>query len=845
MSNQNQPAGDDALRFETNAHGDRYIARLNHDDFHHTHAAESYRQRFGEALWQPGTLYVVMGCDSGLLPRYIAEHGLPEGSRYLFIELDELIPHLPPLDHPWGGRLEIAPFSRWQEALGAMEMSKYAYAGRVMTLRAASAQPNRFEGYAPLTATLEQELRQMLWSAQAQFDMSVHIKTQLANLAENCFPAACLRGSFEGRTACLVGAGPSLDELLPWILEHRDEMAVVCVSRVAGMLAERGVVPDLVVTADPQNLSFTVYKKMLELGERTVLVHSNSASPRLVAQWWGPSLYLNSEYPWQRDEKNDNLSAHPPTVTNTALQIMIEMGFSRIVMAGVDLCYSQQGHSHAEGSIERDNGPLTVHVELTVPTNDGRQAETNRGYYAALEAFAKQAAEARERGCRIINPAPGAARIDGVEHMPAQRIEIAAPLERPAFERIAERLPADGPEVRRELYRQKIATIDHTLHKLRKMNTLAGRALRLNERLPSSDGQSLDPKRKRQLDRIERHLGRAYPALDKMIKIFNGRGFARMFDGKGDHERTIDDVIAQGRCYYEAYQEGIDRFITHLSRCRFRVESRLGEESDDPDFDTLLEHWVNYGEPGRARVWRKRHPDHYARLDEATRARFDRLMEQFRKESEEDDAQYKAFNRGEEAFALIMSQVVDRAIEQFQQRRRDGLQRLRDGLRLRQEPQAREIATLIEGFLCELDNRLDEAMERYGALDGDALWLTRQFGLERTLELQMNREDLEGALATLAALSEKIDSYATFRAQLLELTGRINEAGDLYAELIKQHPDDMELAGEYGQFLVRHRAYEGAEAILGHMKSRNPDHPQTSALALALAQHMDAAGQRG
>lgn len=823
--------------YSTNEFGDDYFTEINGNDFNSSSAASVYQTRFGEDLWKPNTLYVILGTDSGLLTKYVTDHDLPEGSRYLFIELNEIYPLIPsPLHAQLGNKIGVCPFSRWREVLQEMGLGKYTYSGHVTLLRSSAAQQGHYPGYLELTQTVETELRQAIWQLSAQFDLRVHAKTQLANLAENRVPAKILRNLFTGRTAVLVGAGPSLDDLIPWIASKRDEITLICVSRVAGRLKQAQLTPDIIVTADPQKLSYTVSKAMLDFGDQTLLANANSASPHLVAQWCGPSVYMNTEYPWQDPEQYDNISVVSPTVTNSALNLAMEMGFRDIILAGVDLCYSQEGHSHARGSIEREHGPLSVHVDLSVETNSGLQAETNRGYFEAIKAFALQASHAQKRGIRIINPAPSAARIDHIQHIPINDLRISQPLSQSAWSVIAAQLPEEDSTIKTVLYKKKMVELEKARYHLEKMKNLATEALGYNDKLVNEDGATLSPKYKKKIDNNERHLRRDFPELDRLIKYFNGREFGKLFSGKAEHENTIEDVIRQGRQYYRVYIDSIEQLLQQFSIATLILENRLDEERDPPPFEKLFERWKKLDTPGRAGVWISHHRKQYESLPEVIKQKIQTLIETQRRSAEEDDRRYREFGQSDKAIQLLMGQVMDKAIEHLEHNDQAGLARLMEGLKQRNEPIAGELLKLVQGFLFELKNEPANARQCYDALDADTLWTSKQFGLERTLNIHIQDENIPQAIATLKQLAQQVDSYTPLLAQLLEINGDISEAGDYYSEYIKRQPEDIEMAAEYGQFLLRHHAHEGAEAILGHMKNIAPHDARTLALEQALCE---------
>jgi len=134
---------------------------------------------------------------------------------------------------------------------------------------------------------------------------------------------------------------------------------------------------------------------------------------------------------------------------------------------------------------------------------------------------------------------------------------------------------------------------------------------------------------------------------------------------------------------------------------------------------------------------------------------------------------------------MLMGQVLDKAIEHLDHNDQAGLARLREGLKQRREPIAGELLKLVQGFIFELQNEPARARECYDSLDAATLWTSKQFGLERTLNIHIQDENIPGAIATLKQLAQQVDSYTPLLAQLLEINGDINEAGDHYSDLDK------------------------------------------------------------
>ena len=76
--------------FQTNQFGDHYLYLINGDLFDAEGSQSIFSYNYGH-LFNTDSLYIFAGTDSGLLPKWIKSISIPEGSRYLFVELPEVI----------------------------------------------------------------------------------------------------------------------------------------------------------------------------------------------------------------------------------------------------------------------------------------------------------------------------------------------------------------------------------------------------------------------------------------------------------------------------------------------------------------------------------------------------------------------------------------------------------------------------------------------------------------------------------------------------------------------------------------------------------------------------------
>jgi len=69
---------------QVNEFGERYFSNLNFNSFYKVSANDLYDRYFHDLL-EKNSLYVIVGTDSGLFPKYIKQKGVPDGSRYIFL----------------------------------------------------------------------------------------------------------------------------------------------------------------------------------------------------------------------------------------------------------------------------------------------------------------------------------------------------------------------------------------------------------------------------------------------------------------------------------------------------------------------------------------------------------------------------------------------------------------------------------------------------------------------------------------------------------------------------------------------------------------------------------------
>lgn len=828
------------LNFVRNAFGDEYLYEVNRNAFDREGSNAIYNRMFDPGLRQQDALYLVVGTDSGLLLEWLLREELPEGSRYLFIEpavlIDSIRSRFPQLAELPRVRLETP--ESWAEQQQAFQFQDYAYLERIRTIQSVAAADAHLAEYRRISWEIDAFVKAFTWRTEYKVGSQTFVQTQIVNIPDNRTPASILKGCLEGKTAVLLGGGPSLDELLPWVKQHRDKLAVFAVSRIAKRLLQVGLKPDIVASIDPHHLSFDASKEMLDFDDPTVLVHSYHISPPLLAQWRGASLYMGERLPWKSKLNLPNVPTHGPTVTNTALWLAVEMGIEQIVLGGVDLCFTQEGYTHALGSTERGIGGARLGtVGIQVETNGGWMADTDHAMASAVASIEEQARLALDRGCRIINPAPGAARIPHIEHMALADIALpVAPC--PVAKIIHGLIPDNSASQRIKHYQAMLKEIARENGRLRAIAGLADQALECNDGLFGRNGKTADFKYKKRMDKIEKRLDREYKDISPLVKNYASRAFLRLVRPDKERDWTDEDIERWGQAYYQVYKKSAQAVLGLLEDAREHIQSRLLEESDTAEIQTLIERWQRDDIPGRALVWQKQHPEICAHLPQQQQRALNEMQQQFRKVIDNTDTELaKSYQKH-----FDLNPVRSKLQILFQQGEREELAQTAQELQKQDSPQAQHLVALAHGYLAEIDGDADHAMSAYQTLvDFAADHLEKNNGelpdskeLEDALRhmsgIALSRQDSAQAMVLMEVLTTISPSYLPQYAELHKLSGDLKGAIDAYHRYLDYAPNDHGALIKLGQIFEIAGAIDSARWAYQHVLQSDPENKAARSL---------------
>jgi hypothetical protein len=162
-----------------------------------------------------------------------------------------------------------------------------------------------------------------------------------------------LKGTHCGQPGVLVSAGPSLDDLLPYLQQFTSSAVIACVDTALPILARENIQPQYVFTLDPQEESFLHFRENLESPFK--LIYTPTAHGKILSSFRGEkfvvfkeghSLYKNRKY--EMEEKGTTKAGG--SVSCLGLDCLIQLGCDPIFLIGQDCAYSG-GRTYSKHSI--------------------------------------------------------------------------------------------------------------------------------------------------------------------------------------------------------------------------------------------------------------------------------------------------------------------------------------------------------------------------------------------------------------------------------------------------------------------------------------------------------------
>jgi hypothetical protein len=149
-------------------------------------------------------------------------------------------------------------------------------------------------------------------------------------------------GRFKGLPAFFVNAGPSLDAAIPFLKEYTDKAIFFCSDTALPALVQNAIIPDFVLTVDPQEKSKTHFKDCYACGAR--LIFTPTSAHTIVRNYNGQkSVVLQRNHSITRRFENvlslKGFTEAGSSVSCMGLDLLLRMECSPIVFVGMDYSF--------------------------------------------------------------------------------------------------------------------------------------------------------------------------------------------------------------------------------------------------------------------------------------------------------------------------------------------------------------------------------------------------------------------------------------------------------------------------------------------------------------------------
>jgi len=205
-----------------------------------------------------------------------------------------------------------------------------------------------------------------------------------------------LENKFIGQTAIILGAGPSLNDNIDNIKANRYKFVIFAVNKVVKYLEQNGITPDFIVCLDAGNMVKTLDVNPVYLARTNCITDLRADSTIFGMNF--KKIFVNfsdTDYIVSKLAKtNSCMKIYESGGTSTLLALIsaAKMGFSKIIIAGIDLAFKNDV-IYADGSTINRVTPDEIVVDsvkknlVQVKSITGNMVYTRDDYQAFIYQF--------------------------------------------------------------------------------------------------------------------------------------------------------------------------------------------------------------------------------------------------------------------------------------------------------------------------------------------------------------------------------------------------------------------------------------------------------------------------
>ncbi|GEM_PF-4683828 len=809
---------------QTNNFGDLYFEEINQKAFNSIGSKALLKKTFGDAFEQEKILYFIVGSDSGLLLPLLQHIATQDNSKkFVVFEAPEVIHFLKQQGKSYS-KIDLhtmeTPFEKIED-----DYPEYITHNRMQLVRSLSVLDKRCDYYTQAWEYKLAEFRSFQQNKMGYRTNNVFINAQIYNCVDNLYPIAQFEKTFKDIPALLLGGGPTLDEGITWLKEQKDKMLIFAAGRISARLLKEGIDPDLIVTVDPNDVSYDNTKQMEAFSEKSILIHTNYAHHSLLAEWRGVHSYTDRLFPWAEVDQPNNLQTSGPTVTNTMAAIAAFLGCPNIYLLGVDFCYGAEGQTHESSSLENKLGEMFVHdVGQKVRTNSGRLAETNDTFANAMKEMNHLAKQLKEQDIQFYNLGLESAEMEYVPYIELTEVQLGNPEKKAQMlEKMATQLDF-SPNVVQKHYDKMKKQLQKFRKEIRQTQQLAETGLNAAKQLFDNPEQ-VDSLTKK-ITQSKAKLNKKHLETMEFIYHYAIDAYAKFMDPSlSEDEMTEEEIKENLTNFFTAITETSVNILQNLDIGLKHINSRKDEAKGETKLNALINFWKQHNEEGRILTWMKWYdlnpedfvPEHQQKIQE--------IIQQF-EEKITNTGSSKLEQRLKDS-AESLSNVYTLTHQFFDEGKTEELEKIADYLKEKESFKAKELYKLAMGYIADLKGDLENAYGNYTQIEDRSLL---QIALKRIVQLTLEQRDYQSALNALEVLIEYSDDYLIPYADLAGTLGQNDLALDKYSTYISHYPEDSGAWFKLAKLLIKLNIQDEAINALNKVLELEPENEAAETL---------------
>lgn len=195
----------------------------------------------------------------------------------------------------------------------------------------------------------------------------------IRNSKEDAYPVIKLLDKYNRIPIILVSAGPSLNNTIQYLKEVKDKAIILALGSAIKILDSNGIVPHFRLAFDGSEAERNIFRNIDT--EACSLIFSDMLNHNIVSEYKGNKLRMVldtdyiSQYLQSKIYENNFIFESGFSVANVGLDVVIRLGFKKVIFIGQDLCYTE-GNVHAKGTWREDQNEIDFNEDRYTKTTN-------------------------------------------------------------------------------------------------------------------------------------------------------------------------------------------------------------------------------------------------------------------------------------------------------------------------------------------------------------------------------------------------------------------------------------------------------------------------------------------